>query len=235
MAESGRWRVKRQVSSLQWRKCPKLCNYLNDRIVTKKSVHSVLNERNILIKLKNHFIVNMNCAFQDRENIYLVVDYMQGGDLRYHLGKIRKFSEEQASIFYKKSVYYSLHFGWVGVFTWKSYYSSRYQAWKLSSGQKRNYKNHRSRNCKALQTWKLLRHQWDSWLHGPRGYVQAKPQLLCWFLRSWHNSSWTNDGKASLLRSEPCGNSGLDISKTGADKKARNTRWMVDRIRRFYQ
>ena len=53
-----------------------------------------MNERNILIKLKSNFIVNMHSAFQDKENIYLVIDYMQGGDLRYHLGKMRRFSEE---------------------------------------------------------------------------------------------------------------------------------------------
>jgi serine/threonine protein kinase len=33
------------------------------------------------------FLVNMYFAFQDKENLYLVMDYMQGGDLRYHIGK----------------------------------------------------------------------------------------------------------------------------------------------------
>lgn len=36
-------------------------------------------------------------AFQDRENLYLIMDLMPGGDLRYHLGKMRRFSEEQTS------------------------------------------------------------------------------------------------------------------------------------------
>jgi hypothetical protein len=40
----------------------------------------------------------MQYAFQDRENLYLVIDIMQGGDLRYHFAKHRKFTEEQTSI-----------------------------------------------------------------------------------------------------------------------------------------
>ena len=39
----------------------------------------------------------MQYAFQDRENLYLVIDIMPGGDLRYHFAKHRKFSEEQTS------------------------------------------------------------------------------------------------------------------------------------------
>ena len=36
-------------------------------------------------------------AFQDRENLYLVMDLMKGGDLRYHIGRQRRFTEEQTS------------------------------------------------------------------------------------------------------------------------------------------
>lgn len=36
-------------------------------------------------------------AFQDRENLYLVMDLLTGGDLRFHISKRKKFSEEQTS------------------------------------------------------------------------------------------------------------------------------------------
>jgi hypothetical protein len=36
----------------------------------------------------------MNYAFDDRENLYLVIDLMTGGDLRYHLAKHKRFSEK---------------------------------------------------------------------------------------------------------------------------------------------
>ena len=39
----------------------------------------------------------MHYAFEDRDNLYLVIDLMSGGDLRYHIGKKRKFTEEQTS------------------------------------------------------------------------------------------------------------------------------------------
>lgn len=67
------------------------------RIISKKSVSSVMNERNLLSQLKHNFLVNMFFAFQDRENLYLVMDLMPGGDLRYHIGRQRRFSEEQTS------------------------------------------------------------------------------------------------------------------------------------------
>lgn len=37
----------------------------------------------------------MTYAFQDRENLYLVMDLLTGGDLRYHIWNHRKFTEEQ--------------------------------------------------------------------------------------------------------------------------------------------
>ena len=40
----------------------------------------------------------MQYAFEDRDNLYLVIDLMDGGDLRFHIGKNRKFNEEQTSM-----------------------------------------------------------------------------------------------------------------------------------------
>ena len=39
-------------------------------------------------------------AFQDRENLYLVMDLLTGGDLRFHISKKKKFTEEQTSPFF---------------------------------------------------------------------------------------------------------------------------------------
>jgi len=41
----------------------------------------------------------MKCAFQDRENLYLLMDYLDSGDLRYYINRNYAFSEEQISIF----------------------------------------------------------------------------------------------------------------------------------------
>lgn len=69
------------------------------RVLAKKSVNSVLNERKLLGSIKHTFIVNIQYAFQDRDNLYLTMDLLTGGDLRYHLGKMKRFSEEQTRFF----------------------------------------------------------------------------------------------------------------------------------------
>lgn len=62
-------------------------------------MESVTNERLLLTRVKHQFIVNMRQAFQDRENLYLIMDIMTGGDLRYHICKKHKFTEQQARFF----------------------------------------------------------------------------------------------------------------------------------------
>jgi serum/glucocorticoid-regulated kinase 2 len=70
------------------------------KIYEKNSVNSIINERKLLAHLRHPFIINMHYAFQDKENLFIVMDYLPGGDLRYHIGKHKKFEEEQASNLY---------------------------------------------------------------------------------------------------------------------------------------
>ena len=51
-----------------------------------------MNELKILQMIKSKFIVNAHYAFQDTENLYLVMDLLLGGDLRFHIARNRKFS-----------------------------------------------------------------------------------------------------------------------------------------------
>jgi serine/threonine protein kinase len=69
------------------------------KVISKRSVNSVMNERLLLCSLKHPYLVNMLHAFQDRENLYLVMDLMTGGDLRYHISRQRRFTEEQTKFF----------------------------------------------------------------------------------------------------------------------------------------
>jgi serine/threonine protein kinase len=62
------------------------------KIINKNSIKSVMNERNILTLLKSEYIVNILCAFQNQKYLYLVMDFMPGGDLRYHLSIHRRLS-----------------------------------------------------------------------------------------------------------------------------------------------
>lgn len=61
------------------------------KIIGKKSINSVMNEKELLSQLRHPFIANMSYAFQDREKLYLIMDLLVGGDLRYHMGCRRRF------------------------------------------------------------------------------------------------------------------------------------------------
>ena len=69
------------------------------KIIDKKSEDSILGERDLLSKLKHPFIINMLCAFQDYENLYLVLDFLSGGDLRYQFNSDHTFTENELKIF----------------------------------------------------------------------------------------------------------------------------------------
>ena len=75
------------------------------KIIDKKSEKSINSEREFLSKLNHPFIVNMHYAFQDKENLYLVMDLLNGGDLRFHISRYRKFSEEQTRFFIANMIY----------------------------------------------------------------------------------------------------------------------------------
>eukprot|EP00743_Colponemidia_sp_Colp-15_P003298 GILK01003562.1.p1 GENE.GILK01003562.1~~GILK01003562.1.p1 ORF type:complete len:391 (+),score=80.30 GILK01003562.1:196-1368(+) len=68
-------------------------------ILAKKSLSMVFNERNILTKIKNHYIINMYYCFQDDANLYVVMDLMLGGDLRFHLKKDGRFTEDKSKFY----------------------------------------------------------------------------------------------------------------------------------------
>ena len=61
----------------------------------KKSLASILSEKNILTNLHYSLISNLNFSFQDKEYLYLVLDYLPGGDLRYYLSRKIIFNEAQ--------------------------------------------------------------------------------------------------------------------------------------------
>ena len=47
----------------------------------------------------NPFIVNIKFAFQDDSKLYIVSDFMQGGDMFYHLHSQKKFEESRAKFY----------------------------------------------------------------------------------------------------------------------------------------
>ena len=69
------------------------------RAYKKKSIRSILSERHILKNLHHNFITNLYFSFQDNENLYLILDYFPGGDLRFYLNKNVQFKENEIKFF----------------------------------------------------------------------------------------------------------------------------------------
>lgn len=69
------------------------------RILCKRSVQSVMSELKLVSMIRSEFIVNVHYAFQDRDNLYLIMDLLLGGDLRYHLSQKKRFSMEVTRFF----------------------------------------------------------------------------------------------------------------------------------------
>lgn len=69
------------------------------RIIKKNSTKSVINENKILRLLNHPLIISMKYAFQNKNNLYLIMPNKSGGDLRYHIIKNRFFTETQIKFF----------------------------------------------------------------------------------------------------------------------------------------
>ncbi|KAF9309359.1 hypothetical protein BGZ91_007451, partial [Linnemannia elongata] len=63
------------------------------QVIKMEAVRNILRERQILESLDHAFVVNMRFAFQDDEYMYMCMDLMMGGDLRFHMNR-RAFGED---------------------------------------------------------------------------------------------------------------------------------------------
>ena len=77
------WKVKCKLNNKYY--AMKIMSKL--KIIKKNSVKNINNEKKFLSILHNPFLVNMICSFQDNDNLYLVMDLLLGGDMRFHINK----------------------------------------------------------------------------------------------------------------------------------------------------
>ena len=62
-------------------------------IAKRNQVLHTKSERDILAKMEHPFIVGLYYAFQTKEKLYMLTEFMQGGELFFHLRKSYKFTE----------------------------------------------------------------------------------------------------------------------------------------------
>jgi serine/threonine protein kinase len=60
-------------------------------IIKKNQIDHTKAERSILQHLQHPFIVNLNFAFQNETKLYLILDFVGGGELFFWLKSVRKF------------------------------------------------------------------------------------------------------------------------------------------------
>jgi RAC serine/threonine-protein kinase len=73
---------------------------LNKKIIIEKNeVEHTKSEKSILMKLDFPFLVKMHFAFQTEDKLYFVMDYINGGELFYHLTREKRFSEDRVRFY----------------------------------------------------------------------------------------------------------------------------------------
>lgn len=68
-------------------------------MVEKNVAQFVMNERDILNTVDSEYIVRGMWTFQDETDLYMVMEYMKGGDFDSLLAKMRPFNHESAKFY----------------------------------------------------------------------------------------------------------------------------------------
>jgi len=68
-------------------------------IVRRKQVEHTRTERRVLGTINHPNIVKLHYAFQTKEKLYFVLDYAAGGELFFHLSRMKKFPEHFARFY----------------------------------------------------------------------------------------------------------------------------------------
>lgn len=86
--------IKKNTGKLYAAKC------INKRrVMATDSVDNIMSERNVLALMDSRFVCCLNYAVQDHDMLYLMLDLMIGGDLKYHLNKEERFSETRSRFY----------------------------------------------------------------------------------------------------------------------------------------
>lgn len=76
-------------------------------IVSRSEVTHTLAERTVLARINSPFIVPLKFSFQSTEKLYLVLAFVNGGELFHHLQREGRFSEDRSRYVLHHRPYYS--------------------------------------------------------------------------------------------------------------------------------
>jgi len=84
-------------------------------IIKRKEVGHTMAERNVLMQLQCPFLVGLKFSFQTKDKLYLVLDYMNGGELFFRLQQEQSFSEERAKFYLAEILIALQHLHKIGI------------------------------------------------------------------------------------------------------------------------
>ena len=74
---------------------------ISKRLLRRKSgyIENVQAERNILTRIRHPFVVTMHCSFQSKEKLFIIMDFLAGGELFLRIGREGIFLEKTAAFY----------------------------------------------------------------------------------------------------------------------------------------